>query len=305
MLPRSVAYRKASTHGSFHDDSWGISACDTLDIALPTMETAYPTGITNPMQGGPAPTQETTAELPLKPPPWIAALSQPLIENWQRNHGPAMRMAPLWFLGFVFSAGMLSSLLSMPPFKTASVFEPIHQPALTLAAVSANTTSANTATLAAPLVLPNTAQLLQQAQMSFRVPYGREDPFSPLLTPEKPETTNPDGTAPAETGPILTMTGLIEGMNGKLVAILKSNGATPTSYIKEPGDRFMVDGHRVMLKRVSKRNVTVVIDGLTQTLPLEEYSTSTPSNSGSANNATNRPAQNSPSLANAINRGGR
>jgi hypothetical protein len=120
-----------------------------------------------------------------------------------------------------------------------------------------------------------------------------------LISPELPESANATNGSDAEAAPkppVLSFVGIIEGASGsgKLVAILKSTGETPTTYIKEPGDRFEVDGHRVMLKRVNKRDVAVVIDGLVESLSLQEYS----DNAANANSTTGNPTGSASSRSN-------
>ncbi|MDH4379539.1 MAG: hypothetical protein QE263_06510 [Vampirovibrionales bacterium] len=254
-------------HDLFQDTSWGPHGLLNLDI--PTLE--------------------------LAPLPTAAMDSQPYsvpTDSLLNNNQTRLASSGLAVLGGLLLLGatlMGTQLWQQQTHQQQHVFTAA-QPFVVNAAPMALAAIAGSPTTPNPIVLPDTAKILQEAQATARTPYGRDDPFSPLVSPELPESANAANGSNAEDvpkPPVLSFVGIIEGASGsgRLVAILKSTGETPTTYIKEPGDRFEVDGHRVMLKRVNKRDVAVVIDGLVENLSLQEYS----DNATNANRATGSP----------------
>jgi len=262
--PRSMTAQRKYQHPTFQDTSWGPHGLLNLDI--PTLELA-------PLHVDPV--DAPAYNLP----------ESPLSLSKHTNVASA-GMAMLGGLLLLGATLMGSQLWQQQDHQQQHVFTAT-QPFVVNAGPMALAAIAGSPKTASPIVLPDTAKMLQEAQAAVRTPYGRDDPFSPLVSPELPNSNNASSEAEAAPAPpILSFVGIIEGASGsgRLVAILKSTGETPTTYIKEPGDRFEVDGHRVMLKRVSKREVAVVIDGLVETLSLHEYTDNVASTSANATN---------------------
>lgn len=260
-------------HDTFQDTSWGTHGL--LNVDIPTLElTPLPT------------TTQAHANDEL----FLHCVPTP------HPLQPSTFYVPKIGLALIGGAVLLGGLLTGNQLWQHNAHQQQHvftatQPFIVNAAPMALAAIVGTPATPNPIVLPDTAKILQEAQATARTLYGRDDPFSPLVSPELPDSANAangnGGSAEAAPpGPILSFVGLIEGASGsgRLVAILKSTGETPTTYIKEPGDRFEVDGHRVILKRVNKRDVAVVIDGLVETLSLQEYS----DNAASANSTSSR-----------------
>jgi hypothetical protein len=131
---------------------------------------------------------------------------------------------------------------------------------------------------------------------------GRTDPFLPLAQTEAPVVVDPEKERDVLES--VHFTGFIDDPNPKYrVALLKvaDLGGTEKTHVKKVSETVFVDGHSVKVRQVNKDVVTLSVDGVTRTLPMDAFVDSPlVASSGSGSKVPGSAASgNSPSTASA------
>lgn len=115
----------------------------------------------------------------------------------------------------------------------------------------------------------------RQGKKQLALQYGRQDPFSPLVTPEDPNAAQTP--EPIVVEPPFTYVGIIKDTlntkNPRHVAMLQlTNDEKGRTLIKEAGDTFDVNGAKFRITGVYADRVTLVMDGENRILPIKTFS---------------------------------
>lgn len=115
---------------------------------------------------------------------------------------------------------------------------------------------------------------------------GRNDPFEPLVNAAPTPAPDPNAPTPIEEMPAppppppkdlledIQFVGLVDDKNGNnTIAVLKVNdpfNGTQT-VVKKVKDMFLLDGHKVYVKKVNRFSVDFLVDGKLRTKPLSPF----------------------------------